>query len=97
MPSEPWNFSANVKSNTTVQLTWNVPVYPNGVIKGYRVYYKDTKDKNVFGLATMTETQYLVKSLKPYRKYSFWVYAKTSAGFGNKSATISAMTDEGGN
>ena len=97
MPSEPLDFAANVKSNTTVQLSWKAPLYHHGVIKAYKVYYKKTTDNTVFGPQTTNETGYIMENLKPYTNYFFWVYAATSAGMGKKSATMSAMTYEGGN
>lgn len=96
VPSEPLNFAANVKSNTTVQLSWKVPLYHHGVIKEYKVYYKKTTENIVFGPETTNETGYILENLKPYTNYSFWVYAATSAGMGNRSATIYNVTYEGG-
>lgn len=48
-------------------------------------------------LNNTNETSYVVKNLRPYTNYSFWVRAETSAGVGNKSVTRTAITDQGGN
>ena len=94
MPSEPLNFHANVQSNTSVQLSWSAPLYHNGIINKYRVYYKKTTES--IGSGTTIGTQYLVGNLIPYTNYSFWVKANTSAGLGNESVTIFNKTTEGG-
>jgi hypothetical protein len=96
VPSEPLNLDANVESNTTVQLSWSEPLYPNGIIRTYHVYYKKATENNVIGHSTTKAKQYLVQHLTPYTNYSFWVYAETSAGLGNKSVTIFNKTYEGG-
>ncbi len=96
VPSEPVNFDANVQSNTSVLLSWSAPLYHNGIITKYHVYYKKTTESNVNGPETTNEIRNLVENLIPYTNYSFWVYAETSAGLGNKSVTIFNKTYEGG-
>ena len=39
VPSMPRNVRANYISNTTVQLGWERPINPRGVVLGYRVYF----------------------------------------------------------
>jgi hypothetical protein len=106
VPSEPVDFNVNVESNTSVNLVWKAPQYPNGVIAKYRVYYNETMAEHGETYETTEETQYSeetketqysVKKLTPYTKYSFWVRAETSAGLGNSSGPISNITKEGGN
>ena len=95
VPSEPLNLDANVQSNTSVQLSWSAPLHHNGIITKYHVYYKKATE-NVIAHNTANSTQYLVEDLTPYTNYSFWVYAQTSAGLGNKSVTVFNKTSEGG-
>ncbi len=96
MPSEPLIFVASIESNTSVQLSWSAPLYSNGIITRYHVYYKKTIENNIAGSRTTNGTQYLLERLAPYTNYSFWVYAETSAGLGNESVTIFNKTYEGG-
>ena len=97
VPSEPLSFVVNIESNTSVQLSWSAPLYSNGIITKYHVYYKKTTENIVGGSRTTNGTQYFLERLAPYTNYSFWVYAETSAGLGNKSVTIFNKTYEGGN
>ena len=51
MPSSPLNISHIHITNSSVTLHWRMPVAPNGVIAGYRLYYM-TKQVSV-GLSTV--------------------------------------------
>ncbi|XP_028410342.1 uncharacterized protein LOC114532921 [Dendronephthya gigantea] len=94
-PSKPLNLIAYVTSNTTVHLSWEPPSNSNGIILEYLVYYKKTKEKNGNISNSTVETEYRIDKLTPYTNYSFWVYAVTSVGRGDKSVTIWNMTFEG--
>ena len=103
MPSEPLNVTANVTQpyNTTVNVSWSAPRYRNGIITKYHIYYQKVRENRVEYPRTvwnnMSETSHVVTNLTPYTNYSFWVRAETSGGVGDKSATTTIMTHEGGN
>lgn len=96
VPSKPLNVTAIVQSNTTVLLTWLIPLHPNGIITGYRVAYKKTSQSSHRVCNNTLQTTYSVDILIPYTNYTFWVKASTVAGFGMRSESRFAKTDEGG-
>ncbi|XP_046846179.1 receptor-type tyrosine-protein phosphatase S-like isoform X2 [Xenia sp. Carnegie-2017] len=94
VPSEPYNITVTSKSNTSVQLSWNAPKSPNGIIVLYDVYLTNTQSMEIQHDNT-TNQRFFWQMLQPYTNYSFWIYAKTSVGRGNQSKITIVQTLEG--
>ena len=94
-PSSPRNLTVQVKSNTTISVTWVQPENENGIIIMYDIYVKEQDRNETMKSVPGEETSTLLKSLKPYTNYTFRVRAQTIAGWGNFSKSKTARTDEG--
>ncbi|XP_076362408.1 putative receptor-type tyrosine-protein phosphatase mosPTP-1 isoform X1 [Tachypleus tridentatus] len=94
-PSKPQNFTCFGINNTTVWLNWTEPDYPNGIIKGYTMYWQsarnEIRNKTVYN--PQTSMKYAVSNLIPYTKYSFWVEAFTSKNQGEPTEKLEVWTD----
>ncbi|XP_053499855.1 ephrin type-A receptor 7 isoform X3 [Ictalurus furcatus] len=67
----------------SVQLSWQEPEHPNGVITEYEIKYyeKDQKDR-IYSTVKSKSTSATVNNLKPSTAYVFQIRAFTSAGYG---------------
>ncbi|KAL5288781.1 hypothetical protein ACFFRR_009161 [Megaselia abdita] len=88
-PSEPRNVTANYFLPNSLNYTWDIPRYPNGIISIYNMVFKDLgpayfrpegcpdtsePDRNIQQDARSRS----FTSLKPFNKYSFQVCASNS-------------------
>lgn len=73
--------------------------HKNGLILGYRVYYKQYISNGLWVTITMKEheTRVTVGNLEMFTKYLFRISAITSKGEGTVSESILIRTDEDGN
>lgn len=112
VPSAPQSFDVERirDSSSELQVFWEPPLEPNGIITSYKVYCWE-KDNNSTS-ETSTHAQYdnntvtktvpgnssetIVSYLTPYTFYECSITANTSAGEGNSSTTDIARTDESG-
>ena len=61
--------SVNVESETSVRVSWNAPLTPNGAITGYYIYLNtDRVPTNM-----LTAGSYVISNLQPYTVYSIQV------------------------
>ena len=90
----PRQVSAIAENSTSVNLNWNAPSTPNGVITEYQLQCSGGGQK--FTLMVMgSQTTTTLSGLLPYTNYSCSITAHTSAG-GGPAATTSVTTDEDG-
>ena len=103
VPSQPpVNFKAQNTSSTSIRVTWGeVPQgFLHGILLGYRVFYKETGDKNSSYVNMTTgpaERKLHVAGLEKFTEYSTKVLAFTRKGDGAVSDNLSVLTDEDGN
>lgn len=97
--SPPRRVQARMLSASTMLVQWEPPEEPNGLVRGYRVYYTPDsrrplsawhKHNTDAGLLTT------VGSLLPGITYSLHVLAFTAVGDGPPSPTIQVKTQQGG-
>lgn len=97
--SPPRRVQARMLSASTMLVQWEPPEEPNGLVRGYRVYYTPDsrrplsawhKHNTDAGLLTT------VGSLLPGITYSLRVLAFTTVGDGPPSPTIQVKTQQGG-
>ncbi|XP_064626984.1 tyrosine-protein phosphatase Lar-like isoform X3 [Lineus longissimus] len=98
--SPPQNVRARPLSSSTVLVQWNEPDIPNGVIRGYKVFYTlqpnlpistwtvITVDNNNLRLATLS-------NLQINKTYTICVLAFTGVGDGPLSEPIQVKTQQG--
>ncbi|XP_059211731.1 ephrin type-A receptor 7 isoform X1 [Centropristis striata] len=79
----------------SIQLSWQEPQQPNGVITEYEIKYyeKDQKDR-VYSTVRSKSTSATVNNLKPSTAYVFQIRAFTEAGFGTYGPRLEITTKE---
>lgn len=97
--SAPRNVQARMLSATTMIVQWEEPVEPNGLIRGYRVYYTMEPEHPVGNWQKHNVDDSLlttVGSLLEDETYTVRVLAFTSVGDGPLSDPIQVKTQQGG-
>ncbi|KAG9347426.1 hypothetical protein JZ751_004993 [Albula glossodonta] len=79
----------------SVQLSWQEPEQPNGVITEYEIKYyeKDQKD-HIYSTVKSKSTSATVNNLKPSTAYVFQIRAFTAAGYGTYGPRLEVTTKE---
>ncbi|XP_033503809.1 ephrin type-A receptor 7 isoform X4 [Epinephelus lanceolatus] len=79
----------------SIQLSWQEPQQPNGVITEYEIKYyeKDQKDR-VYSTVRSKSTSATVNNLKPSTAYVFQIRAFTEAGYGTYGPRLEITTKE---
>ncbi|TRZ01075.1 hypothetical protein DNTS_017739 [Danionella cerebrum] len=79
----------------SVQLSWQEPEQPNGVITEYEIKYyeKDQKDR-IYSTVKSKSTSATVNNLKPSTAYIFQIRAFTAAGYGTFGPRLEVTTKE---
>ncbi|KAJ8356039.1 hypothetical protein SKAU_G00188330 [Synaphobranchus kaupii] len=79
----------------SVQLSWQEPELPNGVITEYEIKYyeKDQKDR-IYSTVKSRSTSATVNNLKPSTAYVFQIRAFTAAGYGTYGPRLEVTTKE---
>ncbi|XP_056150556.1 ephrin type-A receptor 7 isoform X1 [Lampris incognitus] len=79
----------------SVQLSWQEPQQPNGVITEYEIKYyeKDQKDR-IYSTVKSKSTSATVNNLKPSTAYVFQIRAFTAAGYGTYGPRLEITTKE---
>ncbi|XP_029965685.1 ephrin type-A receptor 7 isoform X2 [Salarias fasciatus] len=79
----------------SVQLSWQEPQQPNGVITEYEIKYyeKDQKDR-IYSTVRSRSTSATVNNLKPSTAYVFQIRAFTEAGYGTFGPRLEITTKE---
>ncbi|XP_058248874.1 ephrin type-A receptor 7 isoform X5 [Hemibagrus wyckioides] len=79
----------------SIQLSWQEPEQPNGVITEYEIKYyeKDHKDR-IYSTVKSKSTSATVNNLKPSTAYVFQIRAFTSAGYGMFSPRLEVTTKD---
>ena len=82
--------SGLIQSGTKIQvinITWNIPTVPNGVIIIYEIRYRESNSNGPYNMTNTTNTQYSIRGLLPNTNYTIGVRAYTSVGPGEWSDT----------
>uniref|UniRef100_A0AAY4BGC2 Ephrin type-A receptor 7 n=1 Tax=Denticeps clupeoides TaxID=299321 RepID=A0AAY4BGC2_9TELE len=97
-PRSPSQVSELIKEKVqqrSVQLSWQEPEQPNGVITEYEIKYyeKDQKDR-IYSTVKSKSTSATVNNLKPSTAYVFQIRAFTAAGYGTFGPRLEVTTKE---
>ncbi|XP_046841964.1 titin-like isoform X3 [Xenia sp. Carnegie-2017] len=98
-PGAPVNVTLEISSSTVLELTWVVPMDPNGIIRGYNVSWsKVINDRNetvpiTMNSTTTTKTSFSISNLDPYSVYNVSLNAFTFVGNG-EAVDLSERTGE---
>ncbi|XP_063042813.1 receptor-type tyrosine-protein phosphatase delta-like [Engraulis encrasicolus] len=96
VPSQPTDFKAEAKSETSVLLSWVAPSQngQDNQIMGYELLYKKKDEKEEKRVSFEPTTTYLLKELKPFSTYTFQLAARSKHGVGAYTNEISAETPQ---
>lgn len=95
VPEEVLEPVLSAVSSSEVQIDWNTPQFPNGIIVSYTLY-RITVGGGEMLVASFSEVgSYTVGGLEPFTEYVFLVEACTSVGC-NRSDVNSVITLESG-
>ncbi|XP_072443341.1 receptor-type tyrosine-protein phosphatase delta isoform X22 [Chiloscyllium punctatum] len=92
VPSQPNNFKAEPKSDTSIMLSWTPP--RQDTIIRYELYYREGEYGKEQLVTFEPKMTYLLEDLKPNTMYFFRLAARSEHGLGASTAQISAQTME---
>ncbi|XP_028903134.1 ephrin type-A receptor 7 isoform X9 [Ornithorhynchus anatinus] len=79
----------------SVELSWQEPEHPNGVITEYEIkYYEKDQRERTYSTVKTKSTSVSINNLKPGTVYVFQIRAFTAAGYGNYSPRLDVATLE---
>ena len=87
----PLNIAVTGITSTSVTVSWDPPIEPNGKIMGYKVKYHE-KDISGTKILDAPGQGYTIENLKPFRIYRISVACKSSGGIGRYSDEIENQT-----
>ncbi|XP_074645008.1 putative receptor-type tyrosine-protein phosphatase mosPTP-1 [Tubulanus polymorphus] len=97
VPSEPTIYHVSDQTWHSFRVQWTEPVFPNGVIQGYKLYWTskgtDTGWEGIDVDGTSPQMHAFVKNLEPKTYYRLAVAARTKQGYSANSSIYDAMTD----
>ena len=70
-----------------INITWNIPTVPNGVIIMYEIRYRESSSNSSYNMTNTTNMKYSIGGLLPNTNYTIGVRAYTSVGPGEWSDT----------
>ncbi|XP_076144773.1 receptor-type tyrosine-protein phosphatase delta [Alosa pseudoharengus] len=96
VPSQPTDFKAEAKSETSVLLSWVAPSQngQDNQIMGYELLYRKKDEKEEKRVSFEPTATYLLKDLKPFSTYTFQLAARSKHGVGAYTNEISAETPQ---
>ena len=89
-PSDPLNVMAFNVSSTSINVMWQPPMTPNGIVRSYHVVY--TTDNTTANVNT-TNISIVITMLEIFTTYQVQVFA-TTVTKGNGSNVVNVTTDE---
>ena len=95
-PGPPAHVRFTAVRNTFVMIAWDPPVYPHGVITGYRALWRlnQTSSGQAWRDDSIgsTERQTIAEPLITGNFYRFFLWAKTNQGWSKKPAEAVVFT-----
>ena len=92
-PSAPLNVTAHNLSSTSIMVTWQPPMTPNGIVRFYRVEYTRTPEFSGSGSINTTSTSVVITMLDNFTTYEVQVFATTITE-GDGSDVVIVRTNE---
>ncbi|XP_066505395.1 protein tyrosine phosphatase receptor type Db [Hoplias malabaricus] len=94
VPSQPTELKAEVKSETSVLLSWLPPAHSGtDAITGYELIYR-LGDQPEQKISFEPSSSYLLKNLKPFSSYTFQLAARSKHGVGAFTGEITIQTPQ---
>ncbi|XP_070503177.1 cell adhesion molecule Dscam1 isoform X23 [Chironomus tepperi] len=94
-PEAPTAVKALIMSSDAILVSWRPPAFPNGIITKYKVYVKNSAEKeNKEFEIPANQMSYEAAGLTVDQQYEFWVSAITQIGEGQVSERISSTPND---
>ncbi|TRY66252.1 hypothetical protein DNTS_006735 [Danionella cerebrum] len=94
VPSQPTELKAEVKSETSILLSWMPPAHSGtDAITGYELIYR-LGDQPEQKITFDPSSSYLLKNLKPFSTYVFQLAARSKHGLGAFTSEITIQTPQ---
>ncbi|XP_073800851.1 protein tyrosine phosphatase receptor type Db isoform X3 [Danio rerio] len=94
VPSQPTELKAEVKSETSILLSWIPPAHSGtDAITGYELIYR-LGDQPEQKITFDPSSSYLLKNLKPFSTYVFQLAARSKHGLGAFTSEITVQTPQ---
>ncbi|XP_043091194.1 protein tyrosine phosphatase receptor type Db isoform X9 [Puntigrus tetrazona] len=94
VPSQPTELKAEVKSETSILLSWIPPAHSGtDAITGYELIYR-LGDQPEQKISFDPSSSYLLKNLKPFSTYIFQLAARSKHGLGAFTGEITVQTPQ---
>ncbi|XP_067297935.1 protein tyrosine phosphatase receptor type Db isoform X5 [Pseudorasbora parva] len=94
VPSQPTELKAEVKSETSIHLSWIPPAHSGtDAITGYELIYR-LGDQPEQKISFDPSSSYLLKNLKPFSTYIFQLAARSKHGLGAFTSEITVQTPQ---
>ena len=86
-------------NSTAIELTWQRPAIPNGIILHYSLSYStsDGGPATMLGLTPPTMTSFTVTELNEHTEYVFTLAAVTTVGAGPSAQIMKTTAQDGQN
>jgi netrin-G3 ligand len=99
--SPPREVRASPLSASTILVQWEAPQTPNGIVRGYNIYYSNTPSQNLsfwykHSVEDGTQRLTTISDLNPDQTYSIRASAFTAIGEGPASTAVQVITKQGG-
>ncbi len=97
VPSEPLNLDYTNATSTSINLTWESPLSPNGDIESYTLQITDISTDsiptlNIANVSGITGNNTVLTGVLPYHSYELVLYALTDRGAGPGSTPLIVYT-----
>lgn len=80
--------------NWTIEVSWDKPLEPNGVISRYLLGYRRRSAEEKFEHFVTGSLKYVIEDVTPFVEYDVTLRAENGAGLG-EAANCSVLTPEG--
>lgn len=85
-PSQPTNIRILERNISTILISWEKPLNPNGIITAYQIIYWEKADlKYQLPFINSNNSQFRIIDLKANSQYTISIKAKTEGGWGGES------------
>ena len=88
MPSDAPTVATSETTASTILITWEAPVIPNGILLSYTVSYNLTSENVTLNVNASSSTQLTITGLDAYTYYECRITAETKAGSGPAISVI---------
>ncbi|XP_070549947.1 cell adhesion molecule DSCAM-like [Ptychodera flava] len=95
VPDEPADIKAHAVSPTSIMVSWQPPIYPNGILESYTIFIRHREGNEVTEELLLKPPPailyHTITNLQTNFEYDFWVMASTNRGRGQPSRIVTEI------